>query len=119
MLNYKKIGNRIWIPLIIKEHSMKEHEKSLIQKALNYQPIDIFCLGIDTSNGETSKHDIFIDTEFFSNSTIAIWQTKGLLCPQNNQYIKYNHVIMEFEIGFACFTNPYIDLYFYSFKRCV
>ena len=98
---------------------MKEHEQELLQKALNYQPTDVFCLDIDANKGETSKHDVFIDTEFFANSTLDIWQTKGLACADTIQYIKYQKFVMEFQITFACFTNPHIDLYHYTFKRCV
>ena len=98
---------------------MKDYERELIQKALNYQPTDVFCLDRDAKKGETSKHDVFIDTEFFANSTVSIWQTKGVLCPKTNQYVKYHNITIEFQITFACFTNPYIDLYHYGFKRCV
>ena len=118
MLNNNKSGNLIQIPFLKhKGDSMKEFEKTLIQKVLNYKATDIFDLGID--KGETSRHDIFIDDIFFANSTISIWQTKGLPYPKNNQYIKFQNMIIEFELNFACFTNPYIDLYHYQFKRCI
>lgn len=99
---------------------MKNYEKELIQKALNYKPYtDVFGLSICKSEGDTSKKDIYIDDKYFSNSTLDIWQTKGFDCADTMQYIKYKKFVLEFQIAFACFTNPNIDLYHYTFKRCV
>lgn len=98
---------------------MKEREQELIQKALDCHSLDILDLGIDVNKGETIKQDVLIDEEFFANSTITIWQTKGVSCPETKKYFRFQNVIIEFQISFACFTNPHVDLYLYCFKRCV
>lgn len=99
---------------------MYKRDKALIQKALDYNPsADVFGLGIYTNKGNTSRKEVYIDNDFFANSTLDIWQTKDLFCPEITQYIKHNNLTMEFELSFACFMNPDIDLYHYTFKRCI
>lgn len=99
---------------------MLTSEQKLIQKALEYIPsTDVFGFNICQNNGDTIKKNIFIDDEYFPNSTLEIWQTKEVSFADIKQYDKYNNFVMEFQLNFACFMNPNIDLYYYKFKRCI
>lgn len=63
--------------------------------------------------------NIYIDDQYFFNSTIDIWQTKGVSCANTEIFINFKQLTMEFQLNFACFMNPYINLYHYTFKRCI
>lgn len=99
---------------------MLTSEHKLIQNVLLYTPsIDVFDLNISQNDGDTIRKNVYIDNEYFSNSTLDIWQTKGVPCADTEKFIKYKQFNIEFQLDFACFTNPHIDLYHYTFKRCV
>lgn len=97
-------------------------EQESIKRVLSYNPItdvsDVFGLNVCYNDGDTIKQDIYIDNKAFSNSTLAIWQSKGTYCPSTKQYVKYKRINLEFQLTFCLFENPYIDYYYYTFTRC-
>lgn len=90
----------------------KEHE--LIQRALNDNPFVDVC----SSDGDIMTKEIYIDNRNFSNSTLEIWQSKGMYCASMKQYIKYKRKVLEFQLAFTCFINTNADFYHYTFKCC-